>query len=202
MPCPFANVENSCGCLIGYNEPLQTADAADITSYPVHVLNVNSVDLGIANTPSEYVALWNSNVDNQAFGTLSVGGGAFCFFLSRIIGVTPPSNVLGTFTPPPPPDQFSFEYGFTALDTTGTPPLESAYVSSVDDVFTADAELTGGPLDTGSDVQVDHFTNPSDKVQNGVRLEILFNRTSRLMPIMRRGRTYFSRAPGVAIFYT
>lgn len=164
MACPFANVENACGCVIGYQEPLQTTEGDDITNYPVHVLNVDEEDLGIANSPSEYVALWNSDVANQAVGILSIGGGAFCFFLSKKLSVMPPSNVLGTFTPIVPPDTFNFTYGFTALDTTGTTPLESAYISSVDDVFTADAELTGGPLVHGANVQVDSFTNPSDKV--------------------------------------
>lgn len=164
MACPFAEVTNSCGCVIGYNEPLQTILNADITNYPVHVLNVLQVDLGVANSPSEYVALWNSDTDDQAFGVLMVGTGAFCFFLSKITGVTPPPNVLGTFTPVEPPDMFDFFYGYTALDTTGTTPLEAAYISSVDDVFTAGTELTGGPLVHNANVQVDSFTNPSDFV--------------------------------------
>lgn len=164
MACSFAEVTNSCGCVIGYTEPMQTPDGDDVTNYPVHVLNVNEVDLGIAASPSEYVALWNADADDQAAGVLMVGTGAFCFFLTKILGVTPPPNVMGTFTPTPPPVTFNFKYGFTALDTTGATPLEAAYISSVDDVFTAGDELTGGPLTTGSPVQVDSFTNPSDKV--------------------------------------
>lgn len=164
MACIFAEVLNGCGCVIGYQEPLQTPDGDDITNYPVHVLNIDEEDLGIANSPSEYVILWNSDVANQAKGILSVGGGAFCFFLSKITGVTPPSSVLGTFTPVVEPDTFDFLYGYTDLDTTGPTPDEADYIGSVNAVIIAGTELHGGPLVHGANVQVDSFTNPSDKV--------------------------------------
>ena len=70
MGCSFAYVENSCGCLTGYTLPLKQADNTDITAYPVDVLNVNGIDLGEANTPSEYVILWNSDAANKAVGVL------------------------------------------------------------------------------------------------------------------------------------
>jgi SPX domain protein involved in polyphosphate accumulation len=93
MACVFSIIQNSCGCIIGYNLPLQTVDNVDITDFPVTVLNVNEVDLGNADTPDEYAALWNSDLDNQAFGQLYVGPGAFCFYL-KTTSLLPPSNVL------------------------------------------------------------------------------------------------------------
>lgn len=164
MGCSFAYLENSCGCLTGYNLPLKQADNTDITSYPAHVLNVNNVDLGQATTPSEVVSLWNSDADDQAVGTLSLGPGSFCFTLSRVDGVVPPSSILATPVVAPPPANFNFNYGATAADTSGAALTESQYISSVDDVFTAAGEVAGVPLAPGSNVQVDDFGNATDKV--------------------------------------
>jgi hypothetical protein len=164
MGCSFAYVENSCGCLTGYTLPLKQADNTDITAYPVDVLNVNGVDLGEANTPSEYVILWNSDAANKAVGVLSVGTGAFCFALSRIDNVVPPSKVLGSVVAPPPQVNFNFDYGFTAADTTGAALTEAQYLASVDDVYTAGTEVHGAPLAPGSNVQVVSFGNGTDKV--------------------------------------
>jgi len=164
MACSFANIENACGCLVGYSMPLKQADDTDISAYPVHVLNVDEVDLGEAASPSAYVALWNSDADNQAVGTLSVGSGSFCFSLSYKSGVTPPSKVLGIYTAPEPPAEFAWDYGATDADTTGAPLTEAEYLASVDAVFTAGNEVEGTPLTTGSNVQVDDFGNATDKV--------------------------------------
>lgn len=160
MACPFANVYNACGCLIGYNLPLKTVEGIDITSYPVNVLNINDVLIAAANSPTEYVALWNSDPADQAKGVLRVGSGSFCFFLGFIIGVTPPSFVLGSQTVV---SGLTFKYGWTELDTTGITPDEASYIASVDDVFTNANELTG-TFNSGGNIQVDDFTNPSDKV--------------------------------------
>lgn len=162
MACVFAYLEDACGCLTGYQLPLKEADNSDITAYPVHVLNVNSVDLGEAATPSAYISLWNGDAANQAVGILSLGGSNFCFHLSRIAGVTPPSKVLGASSVVPPAN-FNFEYGETALDTTGGTPTEAQYKSSVDDVYTAGTEVAGTSLAPGSNINVD-FTNVTDKV--------------------------------------
>lgn len=164
MACSFSYIENSCGCLIGYNVPLKQADNTDITAYPVHVLNVNGDDLGEAANPSAYVALWNGDEDNQAFGTLSVGTGSFCFVLSKVNGVTPPSKVLGTAEEPEPPVTFAYEYGATDADTTGEPLTESQYIDSVDDVFTAGDEVEGTPPETGAATISVTFTNETDQV--------------------------------------
>ena len=157
MACVFSNVENSCGCLIGYNLPLLTVEETDITNYPVTVINVNGVELAEANSPSEYAAIWNTDADNQAVGVLSAGTGAFCFFLSRKSGVTPPANVLGSFTPPPPPELDAPVYGFTELDTTGETPGLEDYIASVAGTETL-PEQEEGP------VVVEDFGNATDKV--------------------------------------
>ena len=52
-----------------------------ITEYPVIVLNVEGNQLGIAGSPSEYVAIWNSDAENKKQGTLYVGNGAWCFYI-------------------------------------------------------------------------------------------------------------------------
>lgn len=83
MACPFSNISNGCGCVIGYELPMQTVEDADISAYPVIVLNVDGLSLGEAHSPSEYVTIWNSNAANQAHGTLFVGTGAFCFYLKK-----------------------------------------------------------------------------------------------------------------------
>ena len=165
MACSFSYIENSCGCLIGYNLPLKAADDSDITAYPIHALNINSVDLGEAASPSDYVTLWNGDTANQAVGTLSVGTGAYCFVLSKKTGVTtPPSKVLGSVETVTPTN-FNFEYGYTALDTTGAPPTEAEYIASVDTVFTASGEVAGTPEVTGSaTITVTSFGNGTDKV--------------------------------------
>lgn len=95
MPCEFAEVENSCGCIIGYNVPLKTVEQADITQYPVTVLNVDGIQIRIANSPTEYAALWNSNITDRSKGKLIRGNSAFCFFIPKVNGVTPPPFVLG-----------------------------------------------------------------------------------------------------------
>lgn len=42
---------------------------------PVTVYSITGVNLGTASTPVQYVALWNSNADNQILGTLYTGLG-------------------------------------------------------------------------------------------------------------------------------
>jgi hypothetical protein len=163
MACSFSNLENSCGCLIGYSLPLLAADNTDIT-YPLHVLNVLGADLGEATTPSQAVSLWNSDTANQAVGILSLGTAAYCFTLSRIAGVIPPSKIVGTAETVTPPATFSFDYGKTALDTTGAPPNEAAYIASVNTVYTASGQIAGAPLATGSNVSVTNFGNTADAV--------------------------------------
>lgn len=95
MACVFSEVFNGCGCPIGFNVPLVTTDQQDITQYPVVVLNINEVELSSANSPSEYAEIWNADPDNNATGTLFVGGGAFCFYVRRKAGVDAPEFVLG-----------------------------------------------------------------------------------------------------------
>lgn len=56
-----------------------------------------------------------------------------------------------------------FHYGFTELDTTGEVPPEVDYVTSVDDVFTANEQQTGTFV-PGGNVQVNDFENEGDKV--------------------------------------
>ncbi len=68
-------------------------------------------------------------------------------------------NVTATAVTPPVPG-FTFDYGFTELDTTGTAPDEATYVASVDGVTTT----TGTIPNTGNDIQVNIFGNTSDKV--------------------------------------
>lgn len=95
MPCDFAEVENSCGCVIGYKVPLKTIEGADINQYPVTALNVDGIQIRLAKSPTEYAALWNSNVTDRSKGKLMMGDSSFCFFLPKVRGVTPPSFVLG-----------------------------------------------------------------------------------------------------------
>lgn len=159
MPCAFEAIENSCGCVIGYNVPLKTVDHVDITAFPVVVLNIAASEIRIANTPTEYAALWNSDTTDRAKGKLKPGQSAFCFFLPKVSGITPPSEVLGS-NDTVPVIHFTFLYGNTPLDTTGDEPLEADYVSSVDSGVIA----TGGTLVAGSNVQVSDFENLSDKV--------------------------------------
>jgi len=158
MGCSFANVENACGCIIGYNLPLQTVEGADITGYPVHVLNVNGDDLGEVNSPSEYAAIWNLDEDNKAVGTLYVMM-SYCFFLSFKSGITPPSNVLGTSAQVDA--GFRVWHGETALDTTGEPPVLQDYLNAKVLAFDGDDFDVVAP--SGSDVEID-FDNASDKV--------------------------------------
>lgn len=140
---------------------MQTVEDADISAYPVIVLNVDGLSLGEAHSPSEYVTIWNSNAANQAHGTLFVGTGAFCFYLKKKNSTTPPSNVLGGVGIPPA--SLEFKYGFTSLDTTGEVPTEKEYQDSVDAVFTAVAEQTGTFSDGGT-IKVTDFANTADKV--------------------------------------
>lgn len=159
MACTFSSVVNACGCPTGWNIPLLDGEENDISSYPVNVLNVNEEELGWANGPSEYAAIWNSDTDNQAHGVLYVGEGAFCFYLKKINDTPPPEFVIGA-----PPAQLQFKYGATDLDTTGDVPEEEAYIESVDDVFTATDELIG-TFPEGGNVTVADFENaPDDKV--------------------------------------
>lgn len=102
MACLFENVYNSCGCLIGYYLPLKTPAGADITAYPVTALNINEQILGQVGSPSEYAGIWNTDPDNNTKGTLFPGPSAYCFFLTMISGVTPPSVVLGNPIIPDP----------------------------------------------------------------------------------------------------
>lgn len=41
--------------------------------YPLAVLSVNGIYIGIANNEAEYISLWNSNAANQAVGTILTG---------------------------------------------------------------------------------------------------------------------------------
>ncbi|MEJ7611355.1 MAG: hypothetical protein WKF88_09285 [Ferruginibacter sp.] len=103
MACVFSQVYNSCGCITGYMLPLQDNRDQDITAYPVAVYDVADVFVNgtptvghqYAQTPSEYVAIWNSSATNQAVGTLYVGQSPFCFYLVRAVGGTLPAHVLG-----------------------------------------------------------------------------------------------------------
>jgi hypothetical protein len=164
MACSFGYIENACGCLIGYTLPLKAEDNTDISGYPVNVLNVNGDDLGEAASPSALVALWNSDNANKAVGTLSLGAGTYCFTLSYVKNVTPPSKITAAGGTPPAPTTFGFDYGATDLDTTGAAKTEAEYIASVDAVYTASGEVAGTPVDNGSNVQVDDFGNSTDKV--------------------------------------
>jgi hypothetical protein len=93
--CNFQQIFNGCGCLIGYNLPLQDVGNNPITSYPVVVVAVDGTVLQEVSSPSMYAYVWNSYAPNRAYGILHVGTSAYCFYLTPIIGVTPPSNVLG-----------------------------------------------------------------------------------------------------------
>ena len=163
MACSFAYLEDSCGCLIGYQLPLKTVDNIDINSYPVDVLNVDEVNLGEAASPSAYVALWNSNVANQAVGILTVGTGAYCFNLSYIKDAAYPSRLLG-LSGTPPSLTGDFDYGATEADTTGDALTEAQYRSAVDDVYTASDEVPGVAVAPGANIQVNDFGNATDKV--------------------------------------
>lgn len=44
-------------------------------AYPLGVISVEGDYIGIANNASEYISLWNSNLDNQAVGTIVSGSG-------------------------------------------------------------------------------------------------------------------------------
>ena len=163
MACSFSYIENACGCLIGYNIPLLEVDNTPITAYPVHVIAFGGADLGEATTPSAVVALWNADSGSVAKGILSVGTGAFCFALSYISGVTPPSKIVAT-AEVVTPTTYDWDYGYTALDTTGSPPTEANYITSVDTVYTAAGEVHGTPIAIGDPVSVTSFGNSTDKV--------------------------------------
>jgi hypothetical protein len=83
--CNFEQVFNGCGCLIGYNLPLQTLANVAITSYPVDVIAVDGTVLQEANSPSQYAYIWNQYTPNRQYGILHVGTGAYCFYLTPII---------------------------------------------------------------------------------------------------------------------
>lgn len=159
MACSFANVENGCGCIVGYYLPLQTTQGADITGFPVHVLNVNEENLGEVNSPLEYADRWNSDEANQAVGRLYVGTKSFCFFLSFKHGITPPPHVLGTSSQVDA--GFRVWWGETGLDTTGAQPVLLDYLNAKTLVFDTSHQATVTP--SGSDVTID-FENASDKV--------------------------------------
>lgn len=44
-----------------------------ISEYPVGVFNINGDYIGIANTQTEYITLWNGDIDNQTEGILEEG---------------------------------------------------------------------------------------------------------------------------------
>lgn len=96
MAVNFSYIEDACGCLIGYSLPLMTEDNKLIVNYPVKIYNVNDVYIDDATTPSEVVSTWNSDSDNNPFGTLSLGNSAYSFTLSYVSGVLPPSKVIGS----------------------------------------------------------------------------------------------------------
>lgn len=100
--CNFQQVLNGCGCVIGYNLPLQTVANVPIVSYPVMVVAVDGTVLQEATSPSIYAYIWNQYAGNNQYGILHVGTGAYCFYLMPKIGVTPPSNVLGGIVQPQP----------------------------------------------------------------------------------------------------
>lgn len=60
---------------------LQNFLNTDTPSYPVGVFNLNGTYIGIANNQTEYIALWNADVDNQTQGLLKPGINAFTFKL-------------------------------------------------------------------------------------------------------------------------
>lgn len=145
--------------------PLKTVEDVDIAAYPVTVLNISEAPIAVAASPTEYVTLWNSDTANQAKGVLRTGPGSFCFFLNKVTSVIPPSKVLGeTIASPGGGSGFGFIYGYTELDTTGATPTESEYVNSVDPALAVPTIFVGATLAAGSNVQVDDFLNPSDKV--------------------------------------
>lgn len=128
-PCSFSAITNACGCLTGYNVPLLADDNSPI-DYPVHVIGVGGADLGIANSPSEYIALWNADAPSHAKGNLSVGNSSVCFNLSYLVGVAPISKVVGSVDTPPPPTMVVVRVGNSGLDTTGAPHTEAEYLAA------------------------------------------------------------------------
>ena len=55
------------------------AAGAPTGGYPVGVFNVNGTFLGFADNQSEYLTLWNSDVTNQGYGTLTAGSTPLTF---------------------------------------------------------------------------------------------------------------------------
>jgi hypothetical protein len=62
--------------------------------YPLGVFSVNNTFLGIADSAEEYMTLWNSNVDNQAVGTI-VSGESTTFEVAVKYINTPNINLYG-----------------------------------------------------------------------------------------------------------
>lgn len=89
----------------------------ETSEYPVHVYNVDEVEIGIANNKAEYITKWNSDPTNQEIGILSGFKGPFTFLLNLLPGqyidhvIGDPDGLITGF--------LETEDGFIIVDETG-----------------------------------------------------------------------------------
>jgi len=90
----FENAIAPCGTC-GVSCLMRTFTDRITPSYPVGVFNIEGEYLGIAESPYEYITLWNDDPVNQLKGTLKQGSYDFEFKFVANPGESPLSSVLG-----------------------------------------------------------------------------------------------------------
>lgn len=87
---------NFCKCTgISIYLGMRDLEGNETHSWPVDVYNINEVLIGFASSKSEYIAVWNADLDNEVIGQLYDVVGPFSFALELNSGQTPPAYVIG-----------------------------------------------------------------------------------------------------------
>jgi hypothetical protein len=86
--------------------PIRTSEGYEVFEFPLAVHNVFDVYIGTANNKAEYMAIWNSDPDNQLIGTLSGYLAPFAFTLKLKPDQIAPDWVIGN-----PTGIYGIEYG-------------------------------------------------------------------------------------------